>query len=285
MTNIPKTVHYVFGMREQLDAFHLLHYMAIESCRRVLNPDRIYLYYHHLPYGLFWDLIRPHLTLVHVPLADEVERFDYAESAVPELYRYAHHSDVVRLDALIRHGGIYADIDTLFLRPLPEDFYQYPFVMSREAPILDERSGEVRPSLCNAIMMAEPQARFARVWRDRIGEEMNGSWSNHSCQLAHVLSNEMPDAVHIEPAETFLGIPLTPEAISALLEGGELDTADSYAVHLWEHLWWDYERRDFSNVHARQLTPDYFLRGETPLARMGKPFLPDLDFSSLGPAG
>ena len=31
----------------------------------------------------------------------------------------SHEADFVRLDALIAHGGVYADIDTLFVHPVP----------------------------------------------------------------------------------------------------------------------------------------------------------------------
>jgi hypothetical protein len=283
MSNIPKIVHYVFGMREQVTPFHLLHYLAIESCRQTIQPERIYLYCDHLPYGLFWDMIRPHLTLVRVPPAQEVASAVYDGTLVPERYRYAHHADVIRLDALIDHGGIYADIDTLFLRPIPDELYNRPFVLSREAPVMDELSGERRRSLCNAVMMGEPGALFAREWRARIGAALNGTWSNHSCLLAQTLSEQFATAVHVEPPESFLGIPLSVTAIRALLEGGELDVGRSYSVHLWQHVWWDLERTDFSKVHAGDLTLQRLRDGNTPLCRMVRPFLPQLDLAALGP--
>ena len=58
----------------------------------------------------------PHLTLVEVDPVSEVLQADYTHGLVPEHLRYAHHADFVRLDALIEHGGLYADIDTIFVR-------------------------------------------------------------------------------------------------------------------------------------------------------------------------
>jgi len=284
MTKIPRIVHYVFGMREQTRPFHLLHYLAIESSRRVLQPERIYLYYHHLPFGLYWDMISPHLTLVRVAPATEVSAVQYDDNRVPEQYRYAHHADVIRLDALIEHGGIYADIDTLFLRPLPEAFYRRPFVISREAPVVDERSGELQESLCNAVMMAAPGSAFACTWRERIGAALNGTWSNHSCLLARRIAEEYPEDVHVEPPETFLGVPLTPDGLQALLEGGELDVSDSYCIHLWQHVWWEESRTDFCRVHAQDLTLRHLRNADTPLAQLARPFLPQVDLAALGPA-
>ena len=177
---IPNIAHFVFGLEEQRDPFHFLHYASIESCRRVLGPERIYFHHTHLPYGPWWERIRPHLTLVEVRPVDEVLAADYSAGNVPEAFRYAHHADFIRLDALIDRGGIYADIDTIFVRPFPEELRDKPFVIGREPPVRDERTGESRRSLCNALLMSEPQAAFARAWRDRMTTELNGTWSNHS---------------------------------------------------------------------------------------------------------
>ena len=131
---VPRLAHFVFGLRPQTEPFHLVHYLAIESCRQVLAPDVIYLHHKHLPYGLWWDLIRPHLTLVEVDEVAEVRAVDYDEQQVPAEFRYAHHADFVRLDALIEHGGVYADIDTLFLAPFPDELFDAPFVIGDEGP-------------------------------------------------------------------------------------------------------------------------------------------------------
>ena len=120
---VPRIVHFVFGLAPQTEPFHLVHYLAIESCRRMLAPERILFHHKWLPYGVYWDVIRPHLTLVHADEAAAVLAATYEDNLVPAYYRYAHHADFVRLDALIAHGGIYADIDTLFLRPIPDELY------------------------------------------------------------------------------------------------------------------------------------------------------------------
>lgn len=52
MPRVPRTVHFVFGLAPQVEPFHLVHYVAIESCRQILTPDRILLHYKHLPYGV-----------------------------------------------------------------------------------------------------------------------------------------------------------------------------------------------------------------------------------------
>jgi len=281
MSRIPRITHFVFGLRDQLEPFHLLHYLAIESCRRVLQPEAIYLHYHHLPFGVYWDAIRPHLTLVRVGLSREVTEAKYDERLVPEPYRYAHHADFVRLDALIEHGGVYADIDTIFLRRLLDSLYRERFVIGRESDTPDELTGRLRPSLCNALLMAEPGAEFARVWRERMGAAINGTWSNHSGFLAQALSEELPDAVRVEPEQSFFAVPCTSAGVHGLLTDGTPDLSHSYSVHLWAHVWWDRDRTDFSTHHGGEMTLSHLRTSRSPLAELVRPFLPDIDIDDL----
>ncbi|MEM1110343.1 MAG: glycosyltransferase [Pseudomonadota bacterium] len=279
MATIPNIAHFVFGFREQSEPFHLLHYLAIESCRRIQQPDTIYFHYHELPGGLFWDLVRPHLTLRQVAQRPEILGANYDESEVPAAYRYAHHADFVRLDALIEYGGLYADIDTLFLKPLPECLWDEQFVIGREYPTWRPATGSEEPGLCNALMLAAPGASFARRWRDQMSAALDGSWSHHSCDLALRLSQEWPDELRVEAQECFMGVPASQEGLAWLLQGKgaapPLDRASS--IHLWAHLWWEADRADFSSICANQLTLDVLRKADVPLANLARPFLPDID--------
>jgi len=265
-------------MSPQTEPFHLVHYLAIESCRRVLEPEEIFLHYKWLPYGVHWDLIRPALTLVETDLVPEVLAAHYDDRLVPERYRYAHHADFVRLRALIEHGGVYADLDSLFLRPFPGELFREPFVIGAEDPVRDERTGDMRPSLCNALIMSEPGSLFARTWLARMGEALNGTWSNHSGFLARVIADELPGEVRVEPRHRFFPTPVSVDGIRALLEEDrETDLDGALSVHLWAHLWWHADRRDFTAVHAGLLSDDYIRSVDTTYNRLARPYLPDLD--------
>lgn len=281
MSRIPRIAHFVFGLREQVEPFHLLHYLAIETCRRILQPDTIYLHYHNLPFGEFWDQIRPHLTLNRVGLSPDVLAAKYNDQLVPEEYRYAHHADFVRLDALIEHGGIYADVDTVFIRPIPEALYDEKFVIGREIDVKDEASGEMRQSLCNAFLMAEPGSEYARTWRARMGGELNGTWSNHSCLLAQTISEELPEEVRVEPETSFMGVPCTPSGIDALLGEGPVDLSRAYSIHLWAHVWWSADRADFTAHHAGEMSVEKLKASNSPLAELVRPYLPDIDVDDV----
>jgi glycosyltransferase involved in cell wall biosynthesis len=279
---IPKVVHFVFGLEEQREPFHFVHYLSVESCRRQLAPDAIYFHCKHVPWGPWWERVEPHVRVLEVDLAPEVSAADYSLGAVPPSYRYAHHADFVRLDALIEHGGIYADIDTVFVRPFRPDLFDRPFVIGAEPPVRDERTGESRPSLCNAVLMGEPGSIFARTWRDRMADALDGTWSNHSGFLSRALSDEMPDAVHIEPATTFFSFPADPLGLSKLFEERHRVPLTALSVHLWAHLWWKRGRRDFSRAHAGWCTPSAIRRARTTFADLARPYLDQRDD---GPSG
>jgi glycosyltransferase involved in cell wall biosynthesis len=281
---IPRIAHFVFGLERQREPFHFLHYASIESCRRVLAPEAIFFHHKHLPWGEWWERIRPHVTLVEVDEVPEVLTADYSAGNVPRRYRYAHHADFLRLDALIERGGVYADIDTLFVRPFPDELFAPPFVIGREPDVRDEQTGKRRPSLCNALLMAEPDAAFARAWRERMAAALNGTWSNHSGFLPLELSQSMPSAVRVEPQRTFFAFGPNRTGLSQLLEERHAVPAEALSVHLSAHLWWERWRRDFTWVHGGWCKPSSIERARTTLADIARPYLPGDETPSAGPS-
>lgn len=271
---IPRHFHFVFGLRKQREQFHLLFYLCLKSCLVVNRPERIYFYYHYLPYGHYWDLIRPHLTLVKVPLKPGIEsRYDRLSGL--HGYSYAHHADFIRVEQVLERGGVYADMDTLFIRPIPEALYRKECVMGREDDVWCPLRQVSRPSLCNAWFMAAAGSRFLEAWLDRMPDYFDGSWSNHSCYLPWELSQAHPDWVHVEPASTCFPYMWTREALAELFEGLGDRHRHACSLHLWNHLWWDRRRRDFSDFHQGLISEARIRSRETTFNRLARPFLPE----------
>jgi len=278
MAEIPKEFHFVFGLAPQREPMHVIHYLCLESCRRVNQPAAMYFHYRHEPHGEWWERIRPRLTLRCIAEAASFpDPARYAASDEGRFIRdhgltYAHEADYLRLAILLEAGGVYADMDTLFVRPLPSHLYAKPFVLGEEAP-LPGADGVLRPSLCNALIMARPGASFAQRWLGRMRECFDGTWSRHSNQEASRLWGEFPGEIHVVPQPCFYKHAASRRGLRTLLEGRDRDAADVYSLHLWAHLWWEARRTDFSVVHAGVITPDYIRSKETTYTLLARRFL------------
>lgn len=250
-----------------------MHYLCLESCLQVNQPDEIRFYYHHEPYGEWWKRIKPKLTLVRVQPNPLVSLYRYEDPYI-QLHNYAHHTDFIRLELLIEHGGVYADMDTLFVNRLPEHLFDQACVLGEEDPIIPEHETEPVESLCNAFIMAEQSSEFCRKWHTSSYLVFDGSWSRHSCIQARVLSRTMPHAIHVEPKRSFYKHSWTKEGLETLLLGLDLDYEHVYSFHLWSHLWFDQRRQDFTDFHGGQLTETFIREVDTTYNVIARQFLP-----------
>jgi hypothetical protein len=265
---IPYRFHFVFGLKPQTEPFHLMYYLCLASCLEGNRPDSVHFHYQHEPYGPWWERIRPRLELHRIGSDAFVREFRYDDPAIAP-FRYAHLSDFSRLEILLRDGGIYADIDSLFLRPLPRALLAHDCVLGREKP-----PAGADGSLCNAWIAAAPGARFVKLWLEGMRGAFDGSWSGHSTLLPYELSREHADLLHIEPETSFYALDWTPDAIDALFCRRVELPANAYSLHLWNHLWASASRRDFSRFHMGRLTPSYVAFAETTYAHWARPHLP-----------
>jgi hypothetical protein len=168
---------------------------------------------------------------------------------------------------LFRHGGIYTDIDTVFIRRFPDELRACSFVAERETDLNDEAS------VGNAALAAEPGAVFAKRWREAMAGALDG-WSDHSTMLPAHLAAANPAEVHLEPTVTFYPFGYTPLDLLRLLQADEPGPLEAISVHLWEHLWRDEWRTDFSTFHAGMVTLEDIREVDTTLFRLLRPFLP-----------
>lgn len=277
--------HFVFGLRPQAEPFHLVHFLALESCRRTQSADAIHLHCRHLPWGSWWDRIAPHLAIHRV--GEAPRGFDparYAETSEGRLiaehgYDYAHEADFLRLEILRDGGGAYADVDTLFVERYPDAWFAHDCVLGEE-PAIAGPDGVLRPSLCNAVILARAGSRFVSRWLDDARVSFDGTWNRHSCAVASRLWREAPGEVHVLPMRRLYRHGPTRAGIAALFEQLD-DRLDGVAsLHLWAHLWWDARRVDFSRFHAGLVTPEWIARGEATVAAIARRF--DLGLVDLG---
>jgi len=271
---IPNIFHFVFGLKKQTEPLHLVYYLCLRSCLEINQPEKIYFYIQHEPYGYYWELIKPELTLVPIEPNSFVSNFHYEDSQLPQ-YSYAHHSDFIRLEKLLERGGVYADMDTIFVQKLPDQLFEHPFVLGRERDIIDPNTGKSTPSLCNAFIMSEPGSKFGELWLEKMTEAFDGTWSNHSTLLPRRLAEQNPEQIHVEPIRSFHGFDASSDGLFALFEDWHKDLDGIYSVHLCSHLWWASRRVDFTGFHAGMISERQIQIRETTYNLLARPFIPE----------
>ena len=275
--------HFIFGLKPQTEPFHLAYFLCLASCRALHPEAHIFLHLRNTPHGPWWELAVPLVTIEYVeasPADWDATRYQQTREGqfiAQAGLSYAHEADFLRADILLKRGGIYADMDTLFVRAYEPRWQAFTCAMGEEQSIPDAR-GVLRPSLCNAVIAAQPRAPFLQRWRSRMGDAFDGTWNNHSCAEASRLWLATPDDIVVLPSAHFYYFPWTQTGLARLFESDEtalLERRGVYSIHLWSHLWWSESRTDFSTFHAGLISPDHIRNGRSTFYRLAKRFLPD----------
>jgi mannosyltransferase OCH1-like enzyme len=247
---IPNIIHFVYGFKEQIEEFDLYKYIAIKSAYDVNKPDKIYFYYFHEPYGFWWNKIKPYLTLEYINPPTEI----YGNS----VYNYAHKADIIRLQKLIEHGGIYLDIDTICLKSF-SNLLHYDFLMGIQTNSDDTQVY----GLCNAIILSKKNAPFAIKWLESYktfrSKGRDEYWDEHSVLMPYELSKKYSSEIKILNSNAFF-YPLWYEINEILFsENIKIDEykkiiKNNYCIHLWD---------TYSNNYLKLLTEDIIFSKNT----------------------
>ena len=154
------------------------------------------------------------------------------------LDRVAHRADVVRLQKLIEHGGIYLDADVLVQRSF-DDLLNHRTVLGQEA-----QAGKT--GLANAVILAEPQSPFLCRWLEeyrsfRGGPPGSEFWNHHSVLLPEQLARAHPSEITVLQPTAFFWPLWTDEHLKWIFASNRPIPLDhTYANHLWENFAWNY---------------------------------------------
>jgi len=269
MPIVPKYFHFVFGLKKQEEPFHVMHFICLWSCHLINQPDKIYFHYQYEPYGVLWDFIKPYLTLVRINNTSCISSENIPDNY--KAYEYAHQSDVIRLDVLLEYGGVYADMDTLFMKPYPDSFFERECIMGEETGQYID--GKFQGSLCNAILIAKKDAPFIRTWREDIISSYGKDWSGHSTFLPYSIWKKKKHNIQVEPPISFFHFNWTSKGINDIFENIQQVPDKLYSIHLWAHLWWNIERNDFSPFNYKKLNLNYLFSKSSTYACIVYPLL------------
>jgi tetratricopeptide (TPR) repeat protein len=213
---IPNTVHFVWLTGPNSREFSFINYLAVRAAHTRQEGARVLMHVNAEPVGnINWERIRPYVEMVGV---DPPTTFnDYA------LTHVQYQSDVLRLQILLEHGGIYLDTDMLLIRPV-DIAYVGDCVLSPDTL-------ENPRSINAGIIMAAPGSPFIRRWLDAF--EVNKTWAFGAVVLPWELIQEDDTGVVLTSADDFL--PFGWKDKSILTPEGNFSHA--YCVHMWETIW------------------------------------------------
>ncbi|KIR38192.1 hypothetical protein I307_02481 [Cryptococcus deuterogattii 99/473] len=259
---VPDAVHYVYGLKpvpegQRGEELPYYAYLAMRSALINLSPKVIYFHYEHLPTGPWWDLIRPHLTLIKTQVPESI----YGRP----LKHFAHKADVLRLLAMKYSGGIYLDIDIYVTKPF-DDLLYYPTTLGMEASPDSRRSALDPEGLCNAIIISQPNSLFIDRWLASYETFDGGIWAQHSVvkPWASQLAREHPTEIQVLSERAFFWPMWHGDEIKKTHETSQHDFKASGQYHAWESLAMGY---------LSKLSPQSIRENDNSFNKMVRPFI------------
>jgi Glycosyltransferase sugar-binding region containing DXD motif len=253
---IPKILHYIFGMSPDYGGkpWSLVHYACIKSAIERIQPEEVFFYYEYEPTGPWWELTRGMVTLEKIVAPLEIFG--------NPLLHVAHRADVVRLEKLLSKGGIYLDGDVFVHRAFDD-------LLAHRTVLGEQRVNGGVEGLCNAVILAEPQAPFLQRWYSEyrsFRSTGDAYWGEHAVTIPYQLSKQFPDQIKVLPHFAFFWPTYTPEDLALIFDStAPIDLSRAYATHLWESCAWA--------RYLEHLTPRRVRRVDTNFHRWARPLI------------
>jgi hypothetical protein len=257
---IPKVLHYCFGMSADAGGkpWSLIHYVCLRSAIELIRPTDVFFYCEHEPTGPWWELSRAIVSIERIKAPREIFG--------NPLLNAAHRADVVRLEKLLSRGGIYLDAD-VFVHGAFDSLLGHATVLGKQ--VVDDTV----IGLCNAVILAEPQAPFLKRWHSEYrsfrSKGYDTYWDEHSVRVPYQLSKQFPDELTVLPHFAFFWPTIKAEDLALIFDSVvPIDLEKTYATHLWESLAWE--------RYLEHLTPGQVRMVETNFHSWARPLIVSL---------
>ena len=146
------------------------------------------------PLGPFWE----ELISKYPDRVSYVYRSQQSSIYGRPITKLSPMSDVLRLDILLKYGGIYTDWDAVWVKELDTSIRQYDTVVSLDWP------GHLKPypdTLNLGVMLAKPGAPFIRRLLDNLHDFEDGVGPNlwcYICLKSYKVYEKYPNLVKID---------------------------------------------------------------------------------------
>jgi len=218
INTIPKIIHFIFfGLTE----FEFIHYFAIKTAYSNNKDYKIFLYNNIQPKNnKYWDKTLKYVNLIHVDIPTHINGI--------KLANYAHKADILRLQKLIEHGGIYLDIDVWTFKSYDN------LLKTTKTCIMGYQCKNTQfEGLCNAVILSTKNSEFLTKWFKLYDNYNPNEWDTLSVYAPLELSKTNSDLIQIMEQEYFF--PISWWNFNEIMDNKETPyLKNSYCIHLWE---------------------------------------------------
>lgn len=220
---IPKKIHFIYISKPEEGGlpFSFCYWAAVQSAMKCNPCYEIHFWYEYEPNSRYFQDLKNRIILHKIEAPKEI----YG-NPVPH---YAHKADILRLQILLEHGGIYLDLDTITVKP-------YDFFLDKQVVMsIVKNNGNVF-GLGNSVIMGEPQNQFMKRWYETYKTFRSTGhdqyYDEHGAGVSYKLATQFPNEITVFDETLFLTPDMTPAGITELfLTNGEFPNA--FCHHLW----------------------------------------------------
>lgn len=249
---IPKVLHSVVTG----GSFKFHHYMSLKSISERIRPDMIFLHGYDFPYDSPYFNQTIHEFNIQLVASRNVTKV--FNNTVGHL---EHKSDVIRLESLIRFGGMYFDLDVYALKDVDALLKgDHEFVIAPENNY----------GLNNGVMMSKRCARFPLQWYEEYRNFNDSEWSALSIQKPKQIYEELKGEIIIRwwllyqeiysdrldwlPNLIFVDKSLSSDYGSGILFRKEEDTPKEFWTDIrLVHAFWRDHKIEYNRTSVQQL--------------------------------
>ena len=227
MLRVPNIIHFIWLTGPKSREFSYINYLAVRAAGLCQLPEQIIIWTNDPPKGnVWWDKAAYYCEIRHINAPDFI-------NGTPINY-VQYQSDILRLEILIAHGGIFMDSDMLLLRSV-DPLMGEPLTLFEESP----------SSIANGLIFAAPNSTFLRYWYDALPVAMRSPvWAYHAVVLPVELSRKYPDLVRVMDQSHFFPLDLKRnyllEEDPNQIEESVQRIGNAYGIHVYETYWRDY---------------------------------------------
>ena len=185
----PNIAHYTWPLWPKHTDMDFTFYISILSVLYVGKVDVVYIH-GEAPTGPYWERLQPSdkIKVVYRNTSTSV----YMQTVKGK----AHISDIWRLDALLKYGGLYMDMDAILVKPI--DIHQRAY-QAYGSFVWQTIFRARRITIQNGVMLGKPGATFWKEYQKSQKVFNDSRWLWNSCEVPYWVMERFPDSIHIDP--------------------------------------------------------------------------------------